>query len=553
MAAVYDGEVPPDDAQGEPGARRPMRDPAEVTVTSRSREERYRTFFGLSSEGIWCSEYRPPIDVSLPAAEQARQIYERSVVVECNEGFARAYAVDSAEEVIGRHLSEFFNMTPEWLAMAERYVLAGYEITNGESREELPDGSVRFYLNNAFGVVEDGRLIETWGTEREISEIRRSSEALRQSEQLLSDAESLAALGSFREDLASGHTEWSEQLYRLLGYEPGELTPAPGVLGAHLHPDDQERAERDRAALLAGAEPKEHVYRLRSRNKELLTVRCSALVESDEEGRPQRLRGIVQDISERVREEQARQELEEQLHQAQKMDAVGQLAAGIAHDFNNLLQAIAGYTEICQSECDLGPGIASDSLEEILRATERAAALTRQLLTFSRKHDLNREAIEFAGLVDDLLRMLRPLLGERVEVVRHFEGDLWAVDGDRSQIEQILVNLCVNACDAMPEGGRLSIGAENVRLDEDACRALPEAIPGPYLKLQVRDEGCGIPDAIKDRVFDPFFTSKGVGQGSGLGLSVVYAIVQRHRGAVSLESEVGEGTTVTIHLPACEP
>ncbi len=239
---------------------------------------------------------------------------------------------------------------------------------------------------------------------------------------------------------------------------------------------------------------------------------------------------------------------EQQLLQAQKMEAVGQLAGGIAHDFNNLLSVILGYAQLAAR--DLGPEHkANRRLEAISKAAERAAALTRQILTFSRKQAVDTRLCDLNRIVEEMETMLRRLIGEDVRLVVALGEGLGRVRADPGQLEQVIMNLAVNARDAMPSGGRLVIETENVDLDEAYARSHPEIHAGPHVMLAVSDTGEGIGPGALGRIFEPFFTTKGPGKGTGLGLSVVFGIVKQSRGTISVYSEPGLGSTFKIHLP----
>jgi PAS domain S-box-containing protein len=248
---------------------------------------------------------------------------------------------------------------------------------------------------------------------------------------------------------------------------------------------------------------------------------------------------VTRDVTER-------RHLEDRLRQSQKMEAIGQLAGGVAHDFNNLLTAILGYADW------LGDGLKNDPRREqvgaIQKAAERAADLTRQLLAFSRRQMLQPSAINLSLAVNDLIPMLRRIIGERIEIIdATAPGSSWVM-GDRSQIEQVVLNLTVNARDAMPDGGRLIFRTSAVVLGE-AGQAVAGLAPGPHVELEVTDTGSGMDEATRLRVFEPFFTTKDVGRGTGLGLSTVYGIVQQMSGAIDVESEPGRGTTFRLHFP----
>ncbi len=256
----------------------------------------------------------------------------------------------------------------------------------------------------------------------------------------------------------------------------------------------------------------------------------------------------VRDISDRAESERERA-LQEQLDQSRRLESVGQLAGGIAHDFNNILGVIMNYAEFVNDELPSGSKTSED-VEEIRRAAERAAALTRQLLIFSRREVVQPELLDLRKVVSQLENLLHRALGERVELQTRFAEDVAAVEADPGQIEQVLVNLAVNARDAMPDGGRLLIEVENAELDEEYAYMHPNTKEGSYVRLKVSDTGIGMDGETIERAFEPFFTTKGKGEGTGLGLATVYGIVTGASGRVDIYSEPGMGTTIKVHLPA---
>ncbi len=254
---------------------------------------------------------------------------------------------------------------------------------------------------------------------------------------------------------------------------------------------------------------------------------------------------ILADITER-------QNLEEQLRQAQRMEAVGRLAGGIAHDFNNLLTAITSTFSILQYKLpEEHPN--RDLLRNAEQTAWRAVELTRQLLRFSRRGKLEMQSIFLGSSIEETVQMLRRTFDRSVAVETRVEPNLWPIQADSTQVHQVLLNLCLNARDAMPEGGRLLLEAENVTLAEDARRSNLDARPGKFVRLRVSDTGHGIPPEIKSSIFDPFFTTKEQGKGTGLGLSIVFGIIKQHRGWIECSSEPGLGTCFTIHFPASLP
>jgi len=301
---------------------------------------------------------------------------------------------------------------------------------------------------------------------------------------------------------------------------------------------------RDRGAVMAalqtnGTPAAEAVFR--RRDGMLFPVERYVRTVRNAEGEIVALRGIVIDIAHR-------KSLEAQLQQAQKMEAVGQLTGGIAHDFNNIMMVMMANVDALEEDENLTAS-ARRRVGHISKAIGRATDLTRSLLAFSRKLPLTPQSVDLNALVVDIGRLLRRTLGTQIEIESMLDDDLWPVEVDRGQFENTLVNLCVNARDAMPEGGRLLIETANVVVDGRASDRVADVPPGAHVRLSVTDTGTGIPRDALPRVFDPFFTTKEVGKGTGLGLSMVHGFITQSKGHIGIQSELGRGTSVTIHLP----
>ena len=257
---------------------------------------------------------------------------------------------------------------------------------------------------------------------------------------------------------------------------------------------------------------------------------------------------LEQRVKDRSRELENR---DHQLRQSQKMEAVGTLAGGVAHEFNNLLQAIQGYTRFALESLNPEQDAWKD-LQQVLAAGDRASALTKQLLGFSRREVLQLVDIEPNELVRSLMKMIRPLIGEHIKVQLQLDEKAGRIHGDPGHLQQLLMNLSVNARDAMPEGGQLTIKTEDVLLTDAYCEYNRDLAPGRYILFTVADTGCGMPAEVKDHIFEPFFTTKEVGKGTGLGLSMVYGLVQQHKGSIHVYSEPEFGTTFRIYLPTVD-
>jgi len=251
---------------------------------------------------------------------------------------------------------------------------------------------------------------------------------------------------------------------------------------------------------------------------------------------------VLRDVTER-------EQLADQLREAQKLDSIGQLAGGIAHDLNNLLTPIVGLAELAAAREGASAGVAAD-LAEIRDAADRAAELTRQLLAFARRQHLEMRALDVSAVLGGLEPLLRRLIRENVQLEVDLSADLPAVRADASQLQQVVLNLVLNARDAMREGGRLLLETRAVRLQPGADAARLGLPAGPYVRLRVRDAGCGMDEATLERIFEPFFTTKALGLGTGLGLAVVHGIVKQHGGSLAVESALGRGSCFDIYLPA---
>ena len=321
---------------------------------------------------------------------------------------------------------------------------------------------------------------------------------------------------------------------------PGSLAVARQVLAEEMAAEQSGQADPSRSRTLDLELPR------RDGSTVWTEVNVSSLRDAD--GRPQGLIAVSRDITTRKRVEAAKEQMEEQLRQAQKMEAIGLLAGGIAHDFNNLLTVIIGRTQITAWRLPEGDPARRD-LDLIASTAERAAALTRQLLAFSRQQVLQPRVVDLNAIVGQVERLLQRVIGENIALTTVRATDIGAIKADPSQVEQVLLNLAVNSRDAMPEGGRLTIETANADLDEIYARAHLDLRPGAYVMLAVSDTGHGMDAATRARIFDPFFTTKAPGRGTGLGLATVYGIITQSGGHILVYSEVGHGTTFRVLFP----
>ena len=395
----------------------------------------------------------------------------------------------------------------------------------------------------------DGKPLRAAGTHLDITERKLADEALRKSEQWYRALVETSPDPILIYDLEGNIQSASKQAPAMYGVETVEEFLAEiKNIGDLLPEEDRKRAFDNFTQTLETGRSRRTVYSVNLKDGKASEVEVNSAVLRDADGNPLSFFSIIRDISERKQAEQEKAKLEEQLRQSQKMEAIGQLAGGIAHDFNNLLTGIIGNLSLARMYLN-DPQALMDTLNEIGHASERATELINQLLAFGRKQMMSPRIVDLNDVVSDLERMLRRLIGEDVLLETVLDETSGPVRADAGQLEQVLVNLAVNARDAMPGGGRLTIETRPVELDADYCRGHVGSQPGPHIMLAVSDTGYGIESANLDRVFEPFFTTKPKGEGTGLGLSMVFGIVKQHNGSIDVYSEPSRGTTVKIYLP----
>ncbi len=334
----------------------------------------------------------------------------------------------------------------------------------------------------------------------------------------------------------------NKYIEKLLGYTSEEWVNTPSFWMSIVHPEDWERVAQKSSEILERAGQGTDKFRWIAKDGRVVWVEAQFKAICDPSGKPIGLCGVTIDISERL-------ELETQLRQSQKMESVGQLAGGIAHDFNNILTVIQGHSSLLRSSDNLTE-FQNESAEQIALAADRAANLTRQLLTFSRRQVMQTRALDLNEVVNNFIKMLRRVVGEDISLQVNYSPSTPMVYADSGMMEQLLMNLAVNSRDAMPKGGRLTIETSTLLIDHTFTQQNSEALLGEAICITVKDTGCGISPENLTRIYEPFFTTKGVGQGTGLGLATVYGIVKQHRGWIKVESEVGKGTTFQIFIPA---
>src|SRR5437867_527462 len=506
----------------------------------------------MPGKRLKASAHRSPGRRSGPQAgpELFHALVEHSsdAVALLDETGAITYVSQAATRLLGYGVPELTGtnalgfLHPDDLALTERLCRQLLDQPGTPIRTELrarhKDGSYHLVEAVAVNRLDDpavGAVVANW---RDITERLRAGQALRNSEQSYRSLVDGVRDVIFALSPGGEVTSLNPAFEEMTGFPPAEWVGRP--FEAFVHPDDVPLALDLFGRVLQG-EPRPTIqFRILTRAGTYRVAEFSATAQL-RDGRLTGILGIGRDVTERLG-------LEQQLRQAQKMEAVGRLAGGIAHDFNNILTAITGHADLLPEDLGHHDPRRAD-VDEIRRSAERAAGLTRQLLAFSRQQVLQPKVVDLNALVLDMDKLLRRLIGEDVELATVLDPTLGRVTADPGQLEQVIVNLAVNARDAMPQGGKLTLETRNIDLDSSYTLEHSLVKPGPYVQLTVSDSGIGMDEETQAHAFEPFFTTKPRGQGTGLGLAMVYGTVKQSGGFIWVYSEPGHGATFKIYLP----
>ncbi|BBO77294.1 hypothetical protein DSCW_47110 [Desulfosarcina widdelii] len=471
----------------------------------------------------------------------------QGVFLFCNKRLERLFGVEEADIVgktdydfLDRELADFFREKDQ-TAMA-----AGEACVNEEEHTFADDGHRELVETIKTPMVDDqGNIIGVLGIARDITNRKRFEERIRLSEEKFSKIFTMAP-----DVIAITRLKDGKIIDVNIGFEETTGWKRDEVIGRtstdiHFWADPSARADMV-AELVAGRDVLDREMEfLRKDGTRRTGIYSARMIRISDE---LTLIFVLQDTTRSRRLEAERRKLEAQLQQSQKLEAIGVLAGGVAHDFNNMLGAIIGYAELAMQTLDSSDPVRKH-FHKILDAGQRSANLTRQLLAFARKQTVEPVVLDLNEAIEGILKMLRRIIGENIELAWMPATGQCTVRMDPSQLDQILANLCVNARDAIEEVGKVTIKTGTAMFDEDSCMAFADCLPGEYVRLSVSDDGCGMDRETQDHIFEPFFTTKGIGQGTGLGMATVYGIVKQNEGFIQLTSEPGIGTTFDIYLP----
>jgi PAS domain S-box-containing protein len=510
----------------------------------RESEQRYRVFVARNPIGMWRIEFEQPIPTDLPEMEQFEEIYRHGYLAECNESLAGLLEVERPDQLIGSRLEKLVPRSEGSAREATlRLIRSGYRFTISEVDLPTCRGKQKHHVRTEWGILEDGKLIRIWGTTQDVTELKRSQRAVEAWERRVASLLDVVRFVVVVLDLNGEISYGNGYLKKLTAWRFRDLI-GKNWLDILVPAEEHARIRELTAAMPASRGPTHFESTLLGSAGTRWRIEWDGTVLRNAEGDVEATVLIGRDITEQ-------RAMEEQLRQSQKLDGIGRLAGGIAHDFNNLLTVIVGYCALLLQKSDLADS-AHSAIDEIRKAAERGAQLTHQLLAFSRRQVLRPQVVPLNALVEDAEGMLRRLIGDDVVLITELNSEAGCVRADPGHLHQVLMNLVVNARDAMPHGGPVTVASKNVMVDSAHAASFPGVPAGDYVVLSVTDAGTGMTDEVRRHLFEPFFTTKEHGKGTGMGLPMVYGIVHQTGGHITVDSEPGKGTCVRIFLPRAE-
>jgi two-component system cell cycle sensor histidine kinase/response regulator CckA len=504
-------------------------------------DQRYRAFIARSADAMWRVEFEKPIDTTLSAPDQLSAMYRYGYVAECNDALAVMLGLEKAEQVIGSRLEDVAPLSnsrvKEFNLNAIRH---GYDPTTLELTFVDSHGQSRHVLRSQWGIVEDGLLVRVWGTTRDITDLKLSEEALDASETRMARLLESMKLIVVIEDTSGAITYCNRHFYHRTGWKAAAVK-GKSILELLTPPEERGKLQ----AIFEDA---------RSKSDSPVHFESTLLGPEGQRWQFDWDRTILRGAGDQSlawasvgRDVTDNKALEAQLRQTRKLATIGQLAGGVAHDFNNLLTVILGYSSsLLENEKQMDPEL-STALDQIRQAASKGADLTQRLLAFGRRQVLRPEFVSLNVLISDTTLMLRTVLGDAIHLVTNLDPSLGLARIDPSSFHQVLMNLALNARDAMPSGGTFTIATANTTISESKTGELPP--PGELVEVTISDSGTGMTDEVREHLFEPFFTTKDQGKGTGLGLSTVYGIIQQSGGSVLVETAPQQGATFRLYFP----
>ncbi len=489
------------------------------------------------------------------STEQYRDLYDNAPngylsigmddrIIRCNRR-AEEMLGYSKKELIGSSVLMLYADTADGSERAKRVLerrKLRQVIRDQELQMKRADGSI-IWVSFTIRMIKDfgGNQLESSSMIVDITERKQVVDKLRKSEESLNMAQEVASIGSWDWNIQNETLSWSKQTYSHFGFKPGEITPTYDGFKNFVHPDDRKHVENAVEKALKGDAPYSVETRVINADGVEWIMHAQGLVYRDDKGNPIRFIGTTQDITER-------KQMEEALRRAQKMDAVGQLTGGIAHDFNNILSIIMGNLSLLKDQVK-DEGKLLERITTIDGATHRAAELVKQLLGFSRRQETDVIVSNLNRIIEGMDNLIKRSVTPEIEVDEQLAENLWVTGINQGDFQDALLNLILNARDAMPSGGRLTIETRNCTLNAAFCAQHPNLVAGEYVQLSLSDTGEGMTAAQLGKIYDPFYTTKPTGKGTGLGLSMVFGFITRSKGHIEVQSILDSGTTFLLHLP----
>lgn len=470
--------------------------------------------------------------------------------IRINKAQAKRFGLNSPEEALGKTDFDFFKKEDaEDMFIEDQQVIKNGKSVSTERKKRFLNGREGWAFSFKIPLKdEQGKITGLFGITRDITQRKTAEKALKISEERLRKAQELAHVGSWDWDIKNMTLVWSDELYRIFGVAPNSIELTYDSIASFIHDEDKEHNRQMLDKIKSTEKYLEYTMRIVRPDGEIRHIKQRIEIVRDGAGNATNAFGTIADITKLKVAQQEKTNLEEQLYQSQKLEAIGRLAGGVAHDFNNMLTAIIGNADLLLSDSS-DRDLMLEDIDEIKKAAERASNLTKQLLAFSRKQPLKMDIVDLTLVVADIDKMLQRLIGEDIQLTTQLAEDLKRVKADRGQIEQVIINLAVNAKDAMPDGGTISICAENVVVDKSIRDKCNHVDTNEFVRITISDTGAGMTEEVKSRIFEPFFSTKERGKGTGLGLAVVYGIIRQHNGWIEVESGLNEGTIFKIYLP----